>query len=199
MKTKQYDVVLLPETKIALEAIKASEELASHKTCFTLNNETCFPHVSLYMLNLDTEGLEEAKKILGVIASKNKKLEAVAADYHYSHEYLDIEYDGSKLAVVQNQVLEKLNPFRKGLRQKDTERLINATGEAKDNLLKYGYKYINNLFRPHLTLTRFKNEQAQLPNALPAKDLFSGELTELGIFEMGEHGTCVNKINTWDL
>ncbi len=55
-----------------------------------------------------------------------------------------------------------------------------ATGLALANFQNYGYKYVGELFRPHITLTRFKEEQPQAEKLLPNLSVFSGEFSKIG-------------------
>ncbi|MBP6005281.1 hypothetical protein KA531_00005, partial [Candidatus Saccharibacteria bacterium] len=57
------------------------------------------------------------------------------------------------------------------------------------------YPAVGDLFRPHITLTRLKEHN---PNVLELlqQDIttFNGVFDRLGLFEMGENGTCIRKI-----
>jgi hypothetical protein len=45
-----------------------------------------------------------------------------------------------------------------------------------------------------MTFTRFTNGKAIDVSNLPKPDEFSGSFIKLGLFEMGDNGTCVRKI-----
>lgn len=200
MQSKPYDVVLLPSEDLAEKALNLSEKLKTSGVHFTLDNRTFFPHISLYMLQLNDEGLEKAKNLLREVASKNATIKAVAQSYHYENEYLDIEYIRSdEFVALQEQIIDSLNPVRDGLRERDKERLADAVGETRSNIMKYGYRSVGNMFNPHMTFTRFKNNQTDVMKNLPSKETFNGEYALLGLFEMGDNGTCVKKIGAWEL
>lgn len=200
MQSKPYDVVLIPEQEVADSAIKLSAELKVLDTHFVLDNKNFFPHISLYMLQLNERGLKETLDFLSTVAVKNKILEAKVFNYHYENDYLDIEYIKSKdFITLQKQIINGLNPIRDGLRERDKERLADATGETRENILKYGYRSVGNLFNPHLTFTRFKNNQESVIKTLPPKETFNSIYPSLGLFEMGDNGTCVKRVSTWEL
>jgi len=96
-------------------------------------------------------------------------------------------------------VISAINPIRDGLRENDKARLMSATGELRENLEKYGYRGVGELFRPHMTFTRFANGRAIDVSSLPDSHEFSGEFLTLGLFEMGDNGTCVRKIAEYKL
>lgn len=101
------------------------------------------------------------------------------------------------ISQLQQQIIEALEPLRSGLRQKDPvghvlkDWLPTTTGETRQNLERWGYDEIGGLFRPHITLTRFKKRAQQVDIAtLPPLAEFSGIFTVLALCKMGEHGTC---------
>lgn len=191
---------MVPEKRLAQEAINLSQALRSQGVHFTLNGESYFPHLSLYMLQLSSDNLNNATQILRKIAHATQVIEVSPVGYHYENEYIDIEYTKTnELSELQKKVIEGLNPIRNGLREKDKERLENATGEEKENILKYGYRSIGNRFNPHLTFTRFTSDQQNSLQILPPEKVFEGQYTQLGLYEMGNNGTCVQEVRKWDL
>lgn len=200
MSSEPYDVVLLPNSDISQKALGLSLDLEKHGTYFTLNDKDHFPHLSLYMLQLDDAGLSKALDLLSGLADVSRSINATADHYHYSHDYLDVEYvKTAELNDLQENIIEKLNPIRDGLRERDKERLATTTGKERDNILKYGYRSVGNQFAPHLTFTRFKTNQSEVIETLPPPDTFSGTFSSLGIFRMGDHGTCISSVRIWSL
>jgi|SRR3989344_1873330 len=200
MPSGPYDVVLCPDQELSQRTLELSTGLSEAGTYFTLNQKTHNPHLSLYMLQLDEEGLSEALSLLSGIAAETQTVTAVARHYHYSHDYLDVEYVKSDaLSNLQERIIQSLNSVRDGLREKDAERLATATGEERENILKYGYRSVGNQFAPHLTFTRFTDDQSGIISTLPSPDTFNGRYSSLGIFKMGEHGTCIEPVNSWQL
>jgi hypothetical protein len=200
MKSKAYNIVLIPELSLIKKSIRLSKKLELLDSHFTLDNKTFFPHVSLYMTQLNELGLEKSMEALSVIAKDNNSIEVTSKGYRYIDEYIDVQHIRTKeLIFLQKEVLKSINPIREGLRDKDKLRLKNATGEIRSNLLEYGYRSVGNLFYPHITFTRFKNDEKQSIESFPLKETFNGKLLAIGIFEMGDNGTCVKKIGEWVL
>jgi 2'-5' RNA ligase len=200
MTSNPYDVVLLPDQEIAKKAMELSSSVSKHGTFFTLDGKNYFPHLSLYMIQLTESGLQESRELLSVIASSTNALTATACQYHYSHEYLDVEYVKTKeMEELQKNIIERLNPLRDGLRERDKERIKTASGEELDNILKYGYRSIGSQFAPHLTFTRFKDSNSEILSELPDPSIFNGQYSSLGIFKMGDHGTCAEPVQSWKL
>lgn len=194
MTSVACDIVLLPSKKITDDAIVASKQLENYKTHFTLKYGEYYPHTSLYMVQLDTENFDAVRKILTKIANETKVVDLVAKRFHQDLGFVDVEYRRDKIIDnLQDKVVTTINPIRDGLRKKDAERIKTATGIELENLEKYGYRSVGSEFAPHITLTRLidTNEVANIPSDLHT---FDGEFRAIGLFEMGDNGTCIKKI-----
>lgn len=194
MDSLPCNVVLLPSDALADTAIVASQKLASYPTLFTLEVGKYYPHVSVYMLQLKTADIEKAKERLATVAAKTQMFDLITANFGQSEGFFDVEYDNTEqLSTVQAEVVQALNPIRDGMRQKDHQRMQVAVGEALANYQQYGWASIGSLYRPHLTLTRF-NDENTAPEAPADLAAFNGVFPKLGLFEMGDNGTCVRLI-----
>lgn len=201
MTSLPVDIVLLPSDVLAQEAVATSKNLQQYGALFELNLTTGpFPHASLYMTQLKVEDLDRAKEILMGIAAKAPVFNLVATRYVQEEGYIDPDYERtSELAALQMKVVNAINPIRDGMREKDKARLPETTGIVRENLEKYGYRGVGELFRPHITLARFAVGKEINPSALPPASEFSGQFVKLGLFEMGDNGTCVRRIAEFDL
>ncbi|MBU6427293.1 DUF3977 family protein [Patescibacteria group bacterium] len=200
LNSKAYDVVLVPETKITNEAIKISHDLEKFGTYFTLDNKTYFPHVSIYMLQIKDSDLDKVFGLLNEVAKGTRTITGTPRLFGTHNNYIDVEYEKTEeMRKLQMNVVNLLNPLRDGLRDRDKERLLTATGVEKETILKYGYRSVGEFFEPHLTFTRFKIEQKDTVNNMPNMSIFSGNFPEIGIYEMGDNGTCVKEIKKWKL
>jgi hypothetical protein len=194
--SKPYDIVLLPEAAIAEQAMQVSEQLSSAGTFYELDGEQCFPHVSLYMVQLKRSQVAEALQAVVAVAADTAFLELTAECYGGSQGYINASYEKpDALTELQERVIEGVNPLRDGLTPEEAALIETATGETKDNIEQYGYKSVGELFVPHLTLTRFV-DPITIPGSdtLPVPHTFSGQFPAIGLFEVGEHGTCIREI-----
>ena len=194
------DVVILPDVNLANAAIKSSQALKQHGGLFILEDGKFYPHSSLYMFQLKNDALENVKELLADIASRYTKLELKATQFDHTLGFVDAEYARTaELDNLQLEVITALNPIRDGMREKDKARMQDATGLSLQNFERYGYKYVGELFRPHLTLSRLSDQQPESLTALGECELYNGNFTKLGLFEMGDNGTCIRKISEWQL
>lgn len=200
MDSIPYDVVILPDPRLADIAIGASQKLQKFDSFFTLRDGECFPHVSLYMLQLKAKDLPKVEQILFNIAASTTLLQLQVYRYGYTMGFIDAEYEKfPELIGLQQATIKELNPIRDGMQQNDIERMHKAEGLALENFQTYGYKYVGDLFRPHMTLSRLKSDSSEALSTLNEVGNFSGTFTQLGLFEMGDDGTCVRKIKAFDL
>lgn len=188
------DIVLRPSSAIKDLAIKTSGELSDYGTLFTLKEGEYFPHVSLYMVQLNLDTIDNIQNALEKIARSTGPISLTAKDFHQENGYIDIEYERNQIIDdLQNTVLDAINPLRDGLRKKDEERIKTSTGVELENLQKYGYRSVGSKFAPHVTLTRFTDPGTK-PTIQTAAQKFDGEFASIAVFEMGDNGTCVRQL-----
>ena len=206
MNSLPCDVVLLPSVVLADKAFKASSLITQkYDSFFTLEDGKYYPHMSLYMFQLNEVDIPKVEEILTGIAKDTQAVTASATTYSlgtgFGVGYVDPEYEVSeKLSSLQNRVIEAVNPIRAGMRESDVRKMQDAEGLRLENLQKYGYPAIGDLFRPHITLTRLKEHNPEVLELLPQDvSTFSGVFDRLGLFEMGENGTCIRKIAEFPL
>jgi hypothetical protein len=200
MNSLPYDIVILPADELAQKAIGLSKRLVEYGTLFTLEEGRYYPHASLYMTQLKVADLEEVKALLADIATRTPQLDLTAARYDQAEGYIDADYARTEtLDRLQMAVVEAINPIRDGMREKDKARMLTTTGKIRENLEKYGYRGVGELFRPHMTFARFADGQPIDTSVLPNPSGFSGQFVKLGLFEMGDNGTCIRKIAEFNL
>jgi hypothetical protein len=192
------DIVILPEPVLLGKTVSASQRLEQFDNFYVLEDGKYFPHVSLYMLELKTEDIPRVEECLRDIASVFSPLQLEAYRYDHTMGFIDAEYKIiPELATLQERVVAALNSIRNGMREKDRERMLTAQGIALKNFQDYGYKSIGELFRPHISLTRLKEPNDSAMEVLSDVNDFSGSFLRLGIFEMGDNGTCIREIKTF--
>jgi len=200
MNSIPCDIVMIPDADTTNEAILLSEKLGGNETYFTLKEGEYYPHASLYMVQLDMNRIDEIKKVLSVVAANSSKITLSPKDYHQEWGYIDVEYGREVNSdKLQMDVVHALNPIRDGLRQKDIDRLPEAVGIERENILTYGYRSVGEKFAPHITITRFTDRKDIDLVTLPDVSTFKATFSKIGIFEMGENGTCIKKIAEFNL
>jgi hypothetical protein len=203
MKSGPFDIVIVPPRNINGQAIELSHSLAAWDTYFTLDEAGPFPHISLYQTEFPLDNLEAVKSKL-LLYSKHKKsfnIQPVEGTYRKEDkDFVEVQYEPSKeLYKLHTEIRELLNPLRNGLmRARDKERLNQVSEIQRENLENWGYRLTGSEFRPHLSLTRLKNPDAMSVSNIQQKD-FNFNVGQIGIYDLGEHGTCIRKVATYDL
>ena len=196
------NIVLLPDVNLANHAIVTSLLIGhDNDVFFKLTDGKLYPHVSLYMCQLKEQNVNNVKQILKSLADKYEEFELEGSSFGNEEKFFDIEYEKtSGIVSLQNEVLDKVNPIRDGMREKDKARLITAEGLEKQNLESYGYRSVGELFRPHLTITRFKElETYKAPVEIGKPQEYSGTFNRIGLFMMGDNGTAVYELASFQL
>ena len=204
-QTIPCDVVLLPSDKQSALAIRASRQLSTQGSIFTLDNQNFYAHASLYMFQMDLNDQDSYIDALQNIADKTKKQQLEQSGYDYQDSgfgkgYVDIAFTrNTEVDSLQAVAVAGFNILRSGMRESDKMKMTDATGLKLENLQTYGYPAIGELFRPHITLTRFPVEIEPDLTVLSAPEQFNGEFDRIGLFEMGQNGTCIRKIAEFNL
>ena len=204
-QTIPCDVVLLPSEPQADYAVRASQALAPQGSLFTLDNNHFYAHASLYIFQMDVASQADCIAALERLAGQTSVQRLRQDGYFYQESgggkgYVDIAFERTGDAdALQEHVIEAFNGLRAGMREKDKQKMADATGLKLKNLQEYGYPAIGELFRPHITLTKFPVEIEPDLTVLPSGAGFDGTFTRLGLFEMGPNGTCIRKIAEFNL
>jgi len=199
MSSLPCDVVILPSPLLAEQSISASNKLSKLGSLITLEDGKCYPHISIYMLQLNTGGFDNVEQLLKKIARAYSPLQLRAQRYDQTMGYIDADYKKiPELIGLQAEVIKAMNPVRDGMRAKDKARMQEATGLARKNYEEYGWQSVGDLFRPHLTLGRLKSNDASALELLGGSSQFDGAFLKLGLFETGDNGTAIRKIFEFD-
>lgn len=204
-----YDVVLLPPADVAARSVLLSRACAEPAPVeFTLAEDQVYPHLSLFMATFTPERCAAAVRRLDDISRSTAVIE-LQADHFAGNEHgmFELFYDKSQaVTTLQEVILAELAPLRAGWRRRDpVGRLLadyrnTAPALARGNLERYGYDEVGELFRPHITLTRFQRRDQRLdPALLPPAASFTAAFDTLALCVMGEHGTCTDIVASFTL
>lgn len=184
------DVVLLPDTPMAQQAIEISKlqsEQFSDK--IVLNEKNCLPHISLAMGVLEITKLSGAEKILTTIASTFAKFELVADSYRGSEITSgDIvsEFTIKKIPELQSlheSIMAKLEPF---LSYDVSIDMVYSPPAVEEITLHWIKNYKNRSsfekFEPHITLGFGELKEVKVPIDFTA--------STLALCHLGNYCTC---------
>jgi 2'-5' RNA ligase len=201
IKSKSFNIVIYPPTDIAAKAIKISKTFKKKGSSFVLDGKNYFPHITIYMTEFPLKNIPVIKKLLKEFVLGLKSFQITASGYRQNKDgYIDVSYKKTKsIKELQKKLITLLNPLREGrLRSKDKEKMKEYRRSHQKKIKLYGYRSVGAEFYPHLTFTKLEqfNESA-LPKIKEGS--FSFKVNKIGLFYLGEYGTCRKLIKIFDL
>ena len=203
IKSKPYDVVLLPADYISEQAIKLSKMISQNfATYFTLDGRTKYPHATLYQIEIYDKNLESFKKHLSKIFSGQKEISTDLLEFSNHDTFLFWDVQKTKAFYKLHQsVVEKLNALRDGLKVSVVLSAFDDFSDSQKNELEqYGAIGIAENFHPHITITRLKNS-SDVKSALALLNQHEKEVifnkAALGL--LSDHGTVIDIIEEFYL
>jgi hypothetical protein len=168
------------------------------------------PHITLYQVATRVHDLPGIRKAVHEVVADAPRLSLAATEYgsNANEGSFEVRYAASQaLMKLQDATISVVNPRRGSLLpERDpaghpmSER-IKESGRAGDNIRGTGFDAVGDpaqggLFRPHVTLNWFQpgaTVDVHGPE-LPSHSRFDGDFTALGIFLLGPHGTCAQRL-----
>ena len=205
MSYTRVNVAIKPTLDVQNHAIQLSEHIASKTDAyFVLDNKNYFPHATIYSTEYPSKNLE---KVLETIDEVTKELPPLLIKFEQlsTHQgYIDLQLRKSQEWVnLHKLIVNNLNPLREDhLREKytDPNELKNYSEEQQGYIKQYGYAEVFNSFRPHITLSRIKDENvaSAIIKNIPTNP-FTFNAKEIVAYTMGQHGTCTGILKEFSL
>jgi|CXWK01.1.fsa_nt_gi 2'-5' RNA ligase len=200
MESKSFNVVICPPKEISQKSTEISSCLRDEGGLFVLDNKNYYPHISIYMTEFPVKNIPEIRKILREFSTTVKPFRLMSLEYRQSKDgFIDVDYIKSNEVVdLQNKIISLLNPLREGLiRPKDKARLSEMGENQQSNINQYGYRGVGLDFFPHITFTKLDKFSDSALQKIKRDD-FSFDVGQLGFFYLGDYGTCVEQIETFN-
>lgn len=115
--------------------------------------------------------------------------------------YLEASYRKTKeLIALHDKLIVSLSPLRMNSGKPYEEGYFTPyTAEQQENARETGYDLARQLFRPHITLTRyFENDMPKYFPAFPAVEL-SFDLGELCVYKADDNGAVYEQLRSFEL
>lgn len=193
---KRYHIAILPPPAIVTRAIAASTALRPLEPLFVLNQETYFPHVSLYHVPFTDEALPQVRRELGAIASATAPF-LLRHETYYPDQgvWVGVRYVADKAILdLHTTVVERLKGYRAV--QDDARylaRWADLSPARRKNIHDCGWSNAFTLFSPHLSFAKLPVPRADILVHLPYHDLsFRAEI--IALIERGEYGASLERV-----
>ncbi|MBP6889435.1 MAG: hypothetical protein KBC83_03695 [Candidatus Moranbacteria bacterium] len=199
MTYQQYNVALIPSEAVGIQAIEMSRMLVDQGGVFTLNSTNAYPHVSLYHVPLDPTKEEEVIEMLREALSHIQSAPLKQIGYRSSERgFVSVGYEKDEYILeLHRSMLQALAPlWVKEIIETAKEEALSK--EQQESLEQYGWKAAEDLFDPHLTFSRLVQPNPEVVSELKPQN-FSFVSDLVGLFELGEHGTCTRCLAIFEL
>jgi hypothetical protein len=203
-KSLLLNVAVIPPDDVTNEAISLSKETGPIGGLFELNHTTRFPHATIYMARFAPSKISATQEILSIIIPILEEQILEHIGYHLTpHKYYEVSYAKTP-ALERTQVIiaKQLRELRFAPGNPVIEHYFGAYEHAvEENVESWGYDLMGDLYRPHITLTRFPAEsQIGSQTSLPkSSNNLSFPLARIGLFRADDMGSARELISEWKL
>lgn len=193
------NVCIIPDEQVSVSCVSISQSLGGENTLFTLGDDK-FAHMTVYMARFGDEELEK------VVKGAEKALQDVSS-FKCEHtgyfmtegRYLEVSYAKSaELMDLHESLIEQLAGYRKNPGDPYEESFFAPyTKEQRQNAEYTGYDLARNLYRPHISLTRYT--EGGVPQKLPdfPEAQLSFSLSKIGIYKADDNGAVYELIKEY--
>lgn len=202
--TLLLNVAVIPPDHVANEAIDLSARTCAFGGLFELDRTARFPHMTIYMARFSYSKIDAVR---GILSATVPTFEEVALDHNGYYvtpiKYYEVSYAKSPgLERMQDAIAKGLRGLRYAPGNPIIENYFGSyQGDTKKNAEAWGYDLIGDLYRPHITLTRFPADfriDPQMPLRESPDDL-SFPLSSIGLFRADDMGAARELISEWKL
>ncbi len=194
----------LPEN-IAEKAIGLSREISkNNEGFFVLDGVQFHPHITIYSPEYPEKNLDKVLEKVAEIASNIEKVNLILKGISSGRGFISVKFDYTQeIKKIHERIVLELDSLREGhIQEKYTadNYKMNFTQEQQENIKKYGYPGSMDLYFPHLTIIRLKDESLAKTISKETKwDILEFTVEKIAIYKMGEHGTCRELVKKFNL
>lgn len=190
----RLNTVFIPPREVGEKAIELSRAIGNLAgTYFVLDGVNFYPHITIYPPEYPEENIVKVLGTVERVARSLNRLEFKFKNLDSGQGYLGMAFEHSdEIQQAHEKLVSALNPLREGrIRDKYAEYHMEFNSEQLQNIEKYGYPGAMDLYNPHLTITRSKDEtKAEKFLSTIKWDIPEFMVNKIGVYKMGEHGTC---------
>ena len=197
---ENLNIAIIPPPALAKKAIGVSERFGRRGGLFVLDNRNFFVHLTLYMFGAPKKSLGEIQVALDQLSTNEPALKLRTLKHRFDDGWVHVAFRRSRnITGLATRVIEIVNPLREGvIRARDKEKFNQYTKEEQKNLDRYGFISVGDLYIPHITFTKMPKLEPDIFSDI-ATDDYSFTAERIGLFELGEHGTCRRLIREFEL
>lgn len=190
------NVSALPPVRVAESIARTSAELGGRGGLFTVDGVRHRPHLTLFMARFPAAAAESVRDSVAALATKAEGVRAEHTGFHLTPgHYYEASYRRTDaLMALHFSVMRELAPLRFSPGAPVVEDYFAPYTDAqRASATEWGYDLAGDLYRPHVTITRF----AAIPTGpLPElREDLSFEVTTLALSTADDHGATDHLID----
>ncbi len=191
------NICVIPSQNVGDRCVKLSQSLKSASTMFILDGKSKFVHATVFMARFNNS---EVSNVLAVAEKTLKKVRSFLCEhtgyFMTDGRYLEVSYRKSKEFMDLHELLvDNLKKYRINPNNPFEEAYFTPySKEQQVNAKETGYDLAHNLYRPHITLTRYK--EGEMPKAFPAFGMaeLSFQLGKICVYKADDNGAVYEKL-----
>lgn len=190
--TLLLNVAIIPPEDISVAAVKLSRQAKAIGGSFQIDGVSRFAHMTLYMARFNSSEMSSVRHALLTLQPSLQAQNIQHSGYYVTAgSYYEISYARtSSLLALHEMIAKSLREFRYSPGNPVTESYFGSySDEQRLNAKVWGYDLAGDLYRPHVTLTRFTvvPQKENIPKT--QRDL-SFTATKIGLFEADHMGAA---------
>ena len=199
----RLNTVFIPPEEVSEKAIELSKVIGNQAdTYFILDGINFYPHITIYPPEYPEENISKVLEVVEKTSGSLNSLKFKFKNIDSGQGYLGVAFEHSEeIQQTHEKIVSALNPLREGrVRDKYVEYYMEFNSGQLQNIEKYGYPGAMDLYNPHLTITRLKDENEAKEILSTIKwDILEFMVNKIGVYKMGEHGTCRELVKEFNL
>ena len=199
----RLNTAFIPPKEVGEKAIELSKVVGNQgDTHFILDGINFYPHITIYPPEYPEENISKVLEVVEKTSGSLNSLKFKFKNIDSGQGYLGVAFEHSEeIQQTHEKIVSALNPLREGrVRDKYVEYYMEFNSGQLQNIEKYGYPGAMDLYNPHLTITRLKDENEAKEILSTIKwDILEFMVNKIGVYKMGEHGTCRELIKEFSL
>ncbi len=174
-KSELLNVCIIPSLEVSATCVELSNTLKSPDTLLTLDGITKFAHMTVFMARFP---IQSQQKVIDAVSNVLKDALPFACTHTGFHTteggYGEVSYDkSSEMLALHGKIIDAVKEFRFNPGDPFVENFFGAySDEQKQSAEQTGYDLTYDLYRPHVTLTRYS------PGTKPSEEIFAAMMNE---------------------
>jgi len=195
------NVCLIPSEGVSKLCEQASQSLKSKDTMFVLGDGK-FAHMTVFMARFANQDIEKVAKLVDEAVAEFKTFDCTHKGFFITDgRYYEVSYAKSEpLMKLQQTLIDKISSLRINPGRPFEESYFAPYNEQQQqNAAQTGYDLAGDLYRPHVTLTRYNEGCTPKEITMPDDMDLSFKASKICLYLADDNGAVYEKIAGYNL